>query len=181
MTEKRLPDLKRSRILLISLALTFLLTGAGGYVFFHKRIGDWMILCSGKTASENRSCRLSAPLPILANDKPQNILVISEPSADKFRIELDIRDIVAPGLPAFVRIDGFAVHQGAVTNGKAVWTGQEALAVLGEMRAGRSMVFRVQTAPDGLPRDTHVSLAGFRDALSTYRGAIRTHGLLGTQ
>ena len=51
--------------------------------------------------------------------------------------------------------------------------------MVGEMRAADALVFRVQTAPDGLPRDTPVSLAPFRDALDAYRAAIRQNGVLG--
>ncbi len=46
------------------------------------------------------------------------------------------------------------------------------------MRGGRRLVYRVQTGPEGLPRDTRVSLAGFDEALATYRRLLREHGLL---
>ena len=94
----------------LSLVCAGLLSGAGGYVFFHKRIGDWMVLCSGKTHAEGRSCELSAPLPILTADKPQNVLVITEPGADNFRVELRVRDFLERA-EAFCLANEVAYHR----------------------------------------------------------------------
>lgn len=152
--------------------------GAGGYVFFHKTVGDWVVLCSGASQSAKRTCLLSAPPPKLSTAAPQNLIVVSEPSTDTFEVALQIRDLAMAGLPAFIRAEGFKVHEAPVRDGRAVWHGQVALKIIAEMRTARSVVFRVQTMPDGMPRDTRVSLAGFRQALSAYRNTIRAHGLL---
>ena len=165
----------------LALALALVLgtkDGAGSYVVFHKTVGDWEILCAGADPTSKRSCRLSAPPAKIADKKPQNVVVVSEPAPNSFSVELQIRDIVKAGLPAFLRIDGFQTHEAPVRNGRAVWRGQAALRIVSEMRAGRSAVFRIQTGPDGLPRDARISLLGFREALRDYRNALRAHGLL---
>lgn len=151
---------------------------AAGYVFFHRTVGEWEVLCAGADRTSRRTCRLSAPPAKIADKAPQNVMVVSEPAADAFEVTLQIRDLVKSGLPAFLRIDGFQTHEALIRDGRAVWRGAAALRIVSEMRAGRSAVFRIQTMPDGMPRDTRVSLIGFRDALADYRTAVRTHGLL---
>jgi len=172
------PASSRWRVLALALVLGGIGYGAGAYVFFHKTLGDWMVLCHGKAHEKDRNCRLSAPPPKLTSGSPPNVLIVAEPKSNRFRLTLEVRDLVSPGVPAFIRIDQYAIHEAQVSNGVAVWQGDEAIRILGEMRAGKTMVFRVQTAPDGLPRDTHVSLKGFRTSLRSYRNAIRAHRLL---
>lgn len=163
-----------------TVALAAVGLGAGGYVFFHKRSGDWAVVCSSQIDRKVKTCTLSAPPGRLTNE-PQNMMFVSEPAPDQFQVVLRIRDVVMPDHPAFLRIDSYKVHEAPVNNGAAVWQGEEAYRIAGEMRAGRAAVLRVQTIPDGMPRDTRVSLKGFRVALSAYRSAIRAHGLLGAK
>ncbi len=82
-------------------------------------------------------------------------------------------------VPAFVRIGHFPFHQAMPAGAVAGWSGAEALRMVGEMRAADRLVFRIETAPDALPRDTPVGLGPFREALAAYRQAIRGNGILG--
>lgn len=151
---------------------------AGAYLFYRKTLGQWEIYCSAENPKAKKTCRLSGPPAQMASKSPQNVLVVQEVSPDAFKVVLEVRDLVMPDLPAFVRIDRYPVHEAPVARGQAVWSGEKALRIVSEMRAGKVAIFRVQTAPDGMPRDTRVSLKEFREALHSYRTAIRQHGLL---
>lgn len=148
------------------------------YVFFHKQLGAWTILCWDDRVSGTKQCSLYAPRASLTYRSPPNVLQIHEYAPNTFQVVIMLRDRPMPDLPAFVRIDGFKVHETAVEPGLARRTGSEAAAIIGEMRKGRRITARIQTIPDGLPRDTRISLEGFDDALATYRRTIRAQGIL---
>jgi hypothetical protein len=165
----------------LGLTLTLLLgamTPAAAALFYNQVFGDWSLFCSRDDATGAAQCRLAAPPPSLNYRAQRNIVVIREPGADRFEVEIEIRDMASPALPAFLWVEGFAVHEAPTRSGKALWQGAEALRIIGEMRAARRMVLRVQTVPDGLPRDAVISLARFREALAAYRQVIRIYGLL---
>ena len=130
-------------------------------------------------AGQKKSCTLSAPRPSLAYKAPPNVVQVHEYEPDAFQIVISIRDRVAPELPAYLRVDRFEFRTARVEGSLARWYGEEAVELLIQMRAGKRLAYRIQTAPDGLPRDMNVSLAGFTEALATYREVIRSHGLLG--
>lgn len=152
---------------------------AGGFVLFHKTFGDWVVLCWREMAGSKKTCTLSAPRPSLAYKTPPNIVQVHEYRADAFQIVISIRDLADPALPASLRVDRFEFRTAPIESGIARWYGEEAVELLVQMRAGKRLAYRVQTAPDGLPRDMNVSLAGFAQALTTYRQVMRGHGLLG--
>lgn len=151
---------------------------AGAYLFYRKTLGQWEIYCSAENRNAKKTCRLSGPPAQMGTNTPQNVLVVQEASPDTYKVALEVRDLVMPDLPAFVRIDRYPVHEAPVARGTAVWSGEKALRIVSEMRAGKVVIFRVQTAPDGMPRDTRLSLKDFREALHAYRMAIREYGLL---
>jgi hypothetical protein len=152
---------------------------AGGFVLFHKTFGDWVVLCWREMAGSKKTCTLSAPRPSLAYKIPPNVVQVHEYRADAFQIAISIRDRADPELPASLRVDRFEFRTARIEQGLARWFGEEAVELLVQMRAGKRLAYRIQTAPDGLPRDMNVSLAGFAEALATYRQVIRGHGLLG--
>ncbi len=154
---------------------------AGGFVLFHKTFGDWVVLCWREMAGQEKNCTLSAPQPSLAYKTPPNVVQVHEYRPDAFQIVISIRDRTDPELPASLRVDRFEFRTARVEHGLARWFGEEAVELLVQMRAGKRLAYRVQTAPDGLPRDMNVSLAGFTQALATYREVIRSHGLLSLQ
>lgn len=151
---------------------------SGGFVLFHKTFGDWVVLCWREMAGTKKTCTLSAPRPSLAYRTPPNIVQVHEYRPDTFQIVISIRDRADPELPASLRVDRFEFRTARVEGNLARWFGEEAVELLVQMRAGERLAYRVQTAPDGLPRDMNVSLAGFTQALATYRQVIRDHGLL---
>ncbi len=166
----------------LALILGFVLCAvapAGGWTFYYHVFGDWRLVCwrSAETSHDPR-CDLSAPPEALVAGT-LNVLHVAEPAPDAFRVWIEIRDRPASGVPAFVRIGGFPVHQAMPAGGAAAWTGAEARRMVGEMGAADRLAFRVETAPYGLPHDTPVALAAFRDALAAYRTAIRQNGILG--
>jgi hypothetical protein len=164
--------------LALALALVLAAAPAGGWTFYYHLFGDWRLVCWRSAAdSVDARCDLSAPPDEIAAGT-RNVLHVAEPAPDTFRVWIEIRDRPEPGVPAFVRIGAFPVHQAMPADGIAAWQGLEALRMVGEMRAAPKLVFRVETAPDGLPRDTPVTLAPFRNALAAYREAIRRNGIL---
>ncbi len=152
---------------------------AGGFVLYHKTFGDWSVLCWREMAGREKTCTLSAPRASLAYKTPPNVVQVHEYEPDAFQIVISIRDRVDPELPAYMRIDRFEFRTARIEGSLARWYGEEAVELLIQMRAGKRLAYRIQTAPDGLPRDMNVSLAGFSQALATYREVIRSHGLLG--
>ncbi len=154
---------------------------AGGFVLFHKIFGDWVVLCWREMAGSKKTCTLSAPRPSLAYKTPPNVVQVHEYRPDSFQIVISIRDRADPELPASLRVDRFEFHTARVEGDLARWYGEEAVELMIQLRAGERLAYRVQTAPDGLPRDMNVSLAGFTQALATYRQVIRSHGLLGPE
>jgi len=152
---------------------------AGGFVLYHKTFGDWSVLCWREMAGTKKACTLSAPQPSLAYKTPPNVVQVDEYQPDAFQIVISIRDRADPELPASLRVDRFELRTARIERGYARWFGEEAVELLVQMRAGKRLAYRVQTAPDGLPRDMNVSLSGFSQALAAYRQVIRSHGLLG--
>ncbi len=171
------------KLMLAWLLVAALVTpAAAGYVFYNKVAGEWTVTCWRQMSGSEKSCRLSAPPELLAPLAPQNMIVVSEVRNDQYQIRLDIRDAVSVGLPAFVRIDDNLAHETGVASGSAVWIGDEAVSILREMHSGQHMVFRVHTAPEGLPRDIHVALGpAFTEAFTAYRQTLRAHGLIAAQ
>lgn len=151
---------------------------ASAYMFYRKTLGEWEVYCSAENEKAQKSCRLAGPPAKMGNKTPQNVLAVAEIAPDSYTITLEVRDLVMPDLPAFLRIDRYRVHEAPVKGGKAEWRDEKALQIVSEMRSGKIIVYRVQTAPDGMPRDTRVSLKQFREALRAYRVALRGHGLL---
>jgi hypothetical protein len=170
----------RVAIVSVGVLLALAAGAAAGWVFFHQQFGDWTVLCWRDLGTNANTCTLSAPPPSLSGTAPPNVIQVHEYAPGAFQVAINIRDIVKPNLPAYLRIDEQSIHEAPVRDGLARWYGDEALEILVEMGAGKRMVYRVQTAPDGLPRDIHVALANFRDALARYREVIRSHGLLST-
>lgn len=168
------------RIILACVGLWLAAAGdaAAGWVFFHQQFGDWTVLCWRDLATNSNTCTLSAPPPSMAGSAAPNVIQVHEYAPDAFQVAINVRDIVQPNLPAYLRVDQQPIHETPVRDGLARWYGDEGLTILAQMAAGARMVYRVQTAPDGMPRDMNVSLAHFRDALARYREVIRSHGLL---
>lgn len=166
--------------LLLGVALGFGLAApaVAGYVFYYQVLGDWTVVCWREMATREKACRLSAPPPSLDRTRAQNVVLVHEYAPDTFQVAIELRDIVVSGRPIFLFVDGYPVHETAVRNDLARWTGEEAMEILAEMQAGKRLVYRVHTAPEGLARDTQMSLTTFREALATYRRQLRVHSLL---
>lgn len=149
------------------------------YVLFHSPVGDWTVLCWRDLASEQRYCRLSAPRASLGYRVAPNVIEVREWAPDAFQVIVTVRDRVVPDAPLTLRVDRQPIHETPIhENGMAWWSGDEAKRILAEMRAGKKLTYRVETAPDGMPRDVRVSLVPFAHAFDTYRGVIRSHGVL---
>lgn len=148
------------------------------YVFYHQTNGDWSTLCWRDDQTGQANCRFGAPPETLTENGQQNILLVHEYAADRFQIAVEVRDLVDPGAPLFLKVDDGTLHETTIENGFARWVGKDAMALLSELLNGVRVVYRVITAPDGLPRDTAVSLQGFGPSLAGYRGVIRDVGIL---
>lgn len=151
------------------------------YVFYFRAYGDWSIVCWRELVDDgSKRCRFSAPSASLDHTTRQNVILVHEYAPEQFQVAIEVRDDVVPDLPVFLRVDGEAVHETRVDAGLARWIGADATTILSEMMNGGRLVYRVQTAPDGLPHDTQIGLDGFGDALANYRELLRAHDLLGT-
>ena len=164
--------------LLACCAVAAAVPAAAAYVFYHKQFGAWTILCWDDRVAGRRQCSLYAPRASLSYSSPPNVLQVHEYAPNTFQVVIMLRDRPMPDMPAFVRIDGHAVHETGIKRGLARWIGAEAERIIQEMRSGRRMTARIQTLPDGMPRDVRISLEGFDDALATYRRTIRAQGIL---
>ena len=151
---------------------------AAGFVFFHQVRGDWAVLCWRDMVSQQKTCRLNAPPANMILGTRRNELIVHEYAADTFQVAIELHDPFDARFPLFLRIDQFAVHEAPIEAGLARWSGPAARDILAEMRSGRQLLYRIHTAPEGLPRDTRIALEGFADSLVTYRQEIRRHGLL---
>jgi hypothetical protein len=162
-----------------ALSLLIAMPAWAAYVFYNREVGEWTATCWRDMEGGNKACRLSAPPELLAPMAPQNVLVVEEISNDVYRVVIEIRDATVPGLPAFVRVDANPAHEAPVANGMAVWHGPAAVAILKEIGRGQQLVFRVHTAPEGLPRDMHVMLGRpFSEAFTAYRQTLRAHKII---
>jgi len=151
---------------------------AGAWVFFYQTFSEWSVVCwrSHEGANDPR-CSLSAP-PDSHALGTRNVLHVQEYAPDAFQVAIEVRDKPMPGIPVFLRIGQKAPREAGVRDGFAAWTGNQAALILGEMLAADRVVFRIQTAPEGMPRDAIVSLQGFGQALEVYRREVRRYGLL---
>ena len=171
------------RLLVVAALCVGLLVGTGvavavGFVFFHQVRGDWAVLCWRDMVSQQKTCRLNAPPANMTLGTRRNELIVHEYAADTFQLAIEVRDPFDARFPLFLRIDQFAIHEAPIEAGIARWSGSAARGILAEMRVGRQILYRIHTAPEGMPRDTFISLEGFADSLVTYRQEIRRHGLL---
>jgi hypothetical protein len=168
--------------LVTGLVLATLMTGAlsgaarANFILFNSTVGDWSVLCWRKLLEDKKSCRLSAPLPSLDAGFAPNVIEVREWAPGRFQVIVTVRDRVMPGLPLSLRIDRLAIHETAIReDGVAWWNGEDAAEIILEMQAGRSVLYRVQTRPDGMPRDMRISLVPFKRAFEIYRGVLRSH------
>ncbi|SLN55967.1 hypothetical protein OCH7691_02409 [Oceanibacterium hippocampi] len=150
------------------------------YVFFYRIADAWSVTCWQNMASGRKSCSLAAPRTALSANWPQNILHVGEIAAERFQVAIEVRATVMPGTALSIRVDDGPVREAAVAaDSVARFDGEAARDLIVALLGGRDVVYRVQTAPDGMPLDMRVPLAGFREALEVYRGVIRHHGLIG--
>lgn len=164
--------------ILPALALALALTGPARaqFILFHNTVGDWSVTCWRALVGEERSCRVSAPRAALGAQFAPNVIEVREWSSGRFQVIVSVRDRVTPGLPLTLRVDGLALHETTIrADGLAWWSDEEAAQIILEMQAGRQVVYRVQTLPDGMPRDMRVSLVPFKRAFQIYRSVIRSH------
>ena len=68
----------RGLILGAVIALGLVAPAAAGFVFFHREVGDWAVVCWRDIHSQKRFCRLSAPRPSLAYRLAPNVIEIRE-------------------------------------------------------------------------------------------------------
>lgn len=168
------------RVLMAVVILGWLLAGpaSAAYVFYYEVVGEWTIVCWRDQFSDQRLCHLTAPRDTLSYEFPPNVIMVEEYAPDAFQVAVRIRHDHVPGIPVSLKVDGNRTHETAVDGEFGRWTGDDARAILSEMQKGDQVIYRVQTPPDGLPIDTRVGLLGFRQALATYRGLVRVHGLI---
>ena len=74
-----------------------------------------------------------------------------------------------------LRIDRLALHETTIRADGKVWWSADAAEINLEMQAGRKIIYRVQTLPDGMPHNMRLSLAPFKRAFEIYRGVMRSH------
>ncbi|NQU71565.1 MAG: hypothetical protein HQ514_13510 [Rhodospirillales bacterium] len=161
-----------------ALVLALVLSGPARaqFILFHNAVGDWSVTCWRDLVGEERSCRVSAPKAALGAQFAPNVIEVREWSSGRFQVIVSVRDRVMPGMPLTLRVDGLALHETTIrADGKAWWSDEEAAKIILEMQAGRKVVYRVQTLPDGMPRDMRVSLVPFKRAFQIYRSVLRSH------
>jgi hypothetical protein len=173
------PYMKRLGLaFMLALALSLTLSGPARaqFILFHNAVGDWSVTCWRALVGEERSCRVSAPRAALGAQFAPNVIEVREWSSGRFQVIVSVRDRVMPGMPLTLRVDGLALHETTIrADGLAWWSDDEAAEIILEMQAGRKVVYRVQTLPDGMPRDMRVSLVPFKRAFQIYRSVIRSH------
>ena len=151
--------------------------GAGPrYVFFYQVRGAWTVLCGADEVTQEKTCELSAPPPQLG--ALQNVIYVDAMGGNAFRVRVQVRDLVVPGEPVRLQIDGGPTFEAPIARGEAVWQGAEAGAILRAMEGGQTVVYTVATAPDGALQPMQVPLADFNNALDLYRQVMRVHGLV---
>jgi hypothetical protein len=165
------------RIALIALAV-LAATPARGWVFYHYTAGDFVVVCwSSAEGAADKQCSLTAPQQNMAR-LTANLLHVQEFAPDAFQVAIEMRGEPQPYAPVWLRVGGNAAHEAPVAGDWGRWAGTEARRIVAEMGEGERLVFRVRVAPNGRPQETEVSLAGFKDALATYRAEIRRHRIL---
>ncbi len=146
------------------------------FILFHNAVGDWSVTCWRALLDDMRSCRLSAPKAALGAAFAPNVIEIREWASSRFQVIVTVRDRVMPGLPLSLRIDRLALHETTIrADGKVWWSDDDAAEINLEMQAGRKIIYRVQTLPDGMPRNMRLSLVPFKRAFEIYRGVMRSH------
>ncbi len=149
------------------------------YILYFHTFGDWSVICWTDEASGRKDCSLTGPPPTIDLDGRHPQVTVAEPAAGVFTVTLRVRGAIQPGQPAFLRVDGNPVHRAAPDRlGSAGWSGPEAAKIIDEFKAGTWMVVRSFAAGSGAARDEFLSLSGFGDALTAYRGNLRTFGIL---
>lgn len=158
------------------LAIALSLPARADFILFHNSVGDWSVTCWRTLLGEKKSCRLRAPRAALGVAFAPNVIEVREWASGRFQVIITVRDRVMPGLPLTLRIDRLALHETTIrADGKAWWSDDAAAKIILEMQAGRRIIYRVQTRPDGMPRDMRVSLVPFKRAFEIYRGVLRSH------
>ena len=149
------------------------------YILYFHTFGDWSVICWTDEASRRNGCSLTGPPPAIDLDGGHSRVTVAEQAASAFTVTLRVRGAIRPGQPAFLRVDGNPVHRAAPDRlGGAGWSGPVAAKIIDELKAGTWMVVRSFAAGSGAARDEFLSLSGFGDALTAYRGNLRTFGIL---
>ncbi len=149
------------------------------YILYFHTFGDWSVICWTDEASGRKDCSLTGPPPAIDLNERHSQVAVAEQAAGAFTVTLRVRGAIEPGQPAFLRVDGNAVHRAVPDRlGGAGWDGPEAAKIIGELEAGTGMVVRSFAAGSGAARDEFLSLDGFGDALAAYRANLRTFGII---
>lgn len=168
----------RATTLSIALVLAAITPALAAYVLYFHVWGAWTVTCWRDMLGPPKQCRLSAPRENLGPGPRQNLVSIEEAALDAFRVKVEVRDLPKEGLPLYLRVDGYDVHRVAMDRHQGSWSGADADQIIGEMVAGKVLVYRVFIDPDGRPHDTEVPLAEFAAALEAYRRLLRDHNIL---
>ena len=156
------------------------LPAAAGYIFFYQLHDDWAVLCWRDQASEIKSCRMNAPPAGATGGTRRNELIVHEYAPERFQIVVQLNEPASEDHPLFLKVapEG-TLHQTRIVDRLARWFDAEAAAIMAEMARGTDLTYRFHSAGDeALPRDTHIRLGSYPEALKVYRQEIRRHGLL---
>ncbi len=154
------------------------LAAAAAYVTYMATFGDWSVLCAYDEPTRRHWCTLQAPPPTLFDGRSE--IVVGEEADGVYWVVVRVRGGVVPGSPVYLRVDANPPH-GAYPNrvGEAVWRGVAAADLVDEMRLGRHLVVRSFAAAGTAPRDEHLALDGFAEALAESRVRRRERGAFG--
>jgi invasion protein IalB len=155
--------------------------GGAGYVIYFHTFGDWTVVCSKDEPTDRKSCTLSAPPPAIDLSNKRSHLTVAEHGNGTVTVFIRVGGEIEAGHPVYLRVDENPFHQVRPNRfGETGWTGEAAIAIRDQLENGQRMVLRSFPEGTGKPRDEMLSLAGFAEALQTYRANLRAYGVLGS-
>lgn len=173
--------MNRAMKLAVALILAAVTPALAAYVLYFHVWGAWTVTCWRDMLGPPRQCRLSAPREYLGPGPRQNLISVAEVAPDVFRVTVEVRDLPMVDMPLYLRVDGYDAYRVSMDRHEGRLSGADAAQIISEMVAGRVLVYRVFTDPDGKPHDTEVPLAEFDAALEAYRRLLRDHKILVTR
>lgn len=169
------------RLALAALLLLALATPvAASYIVYYKVFGAWTVLCSRDEPTGKHKCLLQAVPRAIGHTSRYNTLEVAEVADDRFSVTLRVRDDFDRRRAVTLQVGDNPPHNAFMDRfGTAVWAGDPARLIVGEMAQGPDVRIALMLLGEKVQRQSRAPLRQFSNAIAIYRWLVRKYAAIG--